>query len=158
MPPTNGAYDVGSTWISSHRDPSAPSSSAASRTIRRMSASPRTQARAASYSRWNRNHPRASAVSNRGGQSVVSDDGSRMPCCAARSRTVADPHRAGEVQVEVGLGQVRDGPLGRSGRVAHSASESSSYGSSMTCTAASSAEAPAPSMPTSSPTRSFSSS
>ena len=89
MPPTNGAYEVGSTWISSHRDPSAPSSSAASRTIRRMSASPRTQARAASYSRWNRNQPRASAVSNRGGQSVVSDDGSRMPCCAARSRTVA---------------------------------------------------------------------
>ena len=48
MPPTNGAYDVGSTWISSHRDPSAPSSIAASRTIRRMSASPRTVARAAS--------------------------------------------------------------------------------------------------------------
>ena len=48
IPPTNGAYDVGSTWISSQRDPSAPSSSAASRTIRRMSASPRTHARAAS--------------------------------------------------------------------------------------------------------------
>lgn len=48
MPPTKGAYDVGSTWISSQRDPSAASSAAASRTIRRMSSSPRTQALAAS--------------------------------------------------------------------------------------------------------------
>ena len=48
MPPTNGAYDVGSTWISSQRDPSAASSCAASRTMRRISASPRTHARAAS--------------------------------------------------------------------------------------------------------------
>ena len=47
-PPTKGAYDVGSTWISSRPDPSAASSSAASATIRRMSASLRTHARAAS--------------------------------------------------------------------------------------------------------------
>ena len=48
---------------------------------------------------------------------------------AVPPRQVTDgrhPHRAGEVQVEVGLGQVRDGPLGLSGRVAHSTSESSS--------------------------------
>lgn len=48
MPPTKVAYDVGSTWISSQREPSAPSSRAASRTIRRIWASPRTQWRAAS--------------------------------------------------------------------------------------------------------------
>ena len=48
IPPTKGAYDVGSTWISSQREPSAPSSVAASRMMRRMSASPRTQCRAAS--------------------------------------------------------------------------------------------------------------
>ena len=67
MPPTKGAYDVGSTWISSQRDPSAASSSAASRTMRRRSASSRTQARAASYSRWNRNQPRSSRALSCGG-------------------------------------------------------------------------------------------
>ena len=90
----------------------------------------------------------------------VGRQGRRQPDAVLRRQLAhrTDPHGAGEVQVEVGLGQVRDGPLGRSGRVAHSESESSSYGSSMTCTAASSADAPAPSIPTSSPTRSFSSS
>jgi hypothetical protein len=48
MPPTNGAYDVGSICISSQPEPSAASSAAASSTIRRMSSASRTQARAAS--------------------------------------------------------------------------------------------------------------
>ncbi len=47
-PPTKGAYDVGSTCISSQREPSAASSSAASRTMRRIARSSRTTARAAS--------------------------------------------------------------------------------------------------------------
>src|SRR6478672_5453005 len=89
MPPTNGAYDVGSTCSSSHRDPSAASSRAASRTIRRRSASSRTQARAASYRRWKRNQPRSSRALSRGGQPLVSASGSRMPCLAASSRTVS---------------------------------------------------------------------
>ncbi len=47
-PPRYGAYDVGSTWISSQPDPSRASSSAASCTSRRTSASPRTTERAVS--------------------------------------------------------------------------------------------------------------
>ncbi|CPU65913.1 Uncharacterised protein [Mycobacteroides abscessus] len=88
MPPTNGAYDVGSTWISSRPDPSAASSCAASSTMRRMSASDRTHARAASYRRWNRNQPR-SVGGRRSGSPSTSAWGSRTPYCAARSRNVS---------------------------------------------------------------------
>ena len=81
-----------------------------------------------------------------------------MPCCAASSRTVATRIEPVKCRCRCALGRVRDGPLALSGRVAHSTSESSSIGSSMMCMAASSADAAAPSTPTSSPTRSFSSS
>lgn len=47
-PPSRGAYDVGSTWISSQPEPSAASSSAASRTSRWMSSGVRRQERAMS--------------------------------------------------------------------------------------------------------------
>ncbi len=47
-PPSHGAYDVGSTWISSQPEPSRRSSSAASSTSRRTAASVRTTLRAAS--------------------------------------------------------------------------------------------------------------
>ncbi len=48
MPPSSGAYEVGSTWISSQPLPSRTSSSAASRTRRRMSSGSRRHERAAS--------------------------------------------------------------------------------------------------------------
>ena len=44
--------------------------------------------------------------------------GRRMPCCSARSRSVLDAHRAGEVQVQVGLGQVA-APGAACGSVCH---------------------------------------
>ena len=47
-PPSRGAYEVGSTWISSQPEPSARSSSAASRTSRWMSSGVRRQDRAMS--------------------------------------------------------------------------------------------------------------
>ncbi|KNB50083.1 hypothetical protein AC230_25615 [Streptomyces caatingaensis] len=47
-PPSRGAYDVGSTWISSQPEPSRTSSSAASRTSRWMSSGERRQERAMS--------------------------------------------------------------------------------------------------------------
>ena len=70
MPPKCAAYPLGSTWISSQRDPSAASSSAASRTSRRTSSSVRSTDRATSYSRWNRNQPFSSAADSSGGQSL----------------------------------------------------------------------------------------
>lgn len=48
MPPTHGAYEVGSTCISRRTDPSFASSSTASRTMRRMADSERTRWRAES--------------------------------------------------------------------------------------------------------------
>ena len=47
-PPSSGAYEVGSTWISSHPEPSATSSMAVSRTRRWMSSGERRQDRAMS--------------------------------------------------------------------------------------------------------------
>lgn len=101
---------------------------------------PRTHARAASYSRWKRNQPRSSAASKCRGQSWVRAAGGRTTVLLGEVADGLHPHGPGEVQVQVSLGQVRHGPLGRSGRLAHS--ESLSSGSrSMTCIAASSAEA-----------------
>ena len=87
-------------------EPSARSSCAACRSARRASSGPRSTERAVSYSRWNRNQPRSSVpLSRGGGLCSVSAWGSRMP----RSRGELDqrrmPHRAGEVQVQVRLGQ-----------------------------------------------------
>ncbi len=87
-PPSIGAYDVGSTWISSHPEPSRTSSSAASRTSRWMSSGSRRHDRAASYSRWKRNQPRSSVARSFGGSPLVRASGRCTPYLSARSSSV----------------------------------------------------------------------
>jgi hypothetical protein len=88
MPPYLAAKPDGSACNSSQPEPSARSSSAISRISRRKSAGVRSTERAVSYSRWNRNQPRSSAVDSRGGHSSVRAGGSAMPCCPASSTMV----------------------------------------------------------------------
>ncbi len=84
IPPNRPAKPDGSIWISSHREPSARSSSAVSVTSRRTSAGVRSTERAVSYSRWNRNQPRSSVPLRCGGQSSASAGGSRASDAASR--------------------------------------------------------------------------
>ena len=86
-PPTCGAYEVGSTCISSLCEPSFLSSSTASSIIRRIIVSVRTNARAVSYARWNLNHPLLSAGTFIASFSVKYD-GSRICFSSASSSRV----------------------------------------------------------------------
>jgi hypothetical protein len=88
MPPKRLAKPDGSAWTSSQPDPSAASSSAISRTSRRISAGRRSIERAMSYSRWNRNQPRSSTVDSTGGHSSLRAGGRLIPCSLASSTMV----------------------------------------------------------------------
>ena len=105
-PPSRGAYEVGSTWISSQpravprrppRRPRAPAAGCprapAGRTARCRTAAGSGTSRAR---RW----PAASAARRR-----VSASGRCTPYLSASSSRVAGPHRPGEVQVQMGLRQ-----------------------------------------------------
>ncbi len=111
-PPSLGAYEVGSTWISSQREPSFRSSSAASRTRRRMSSADLMHERAASYRRWKRNQPRSSVARSRGGSPARQGVGQRLgeshPVLVGQFQQGAGPHGPGEVQMQMGLRQLRD--------------------------------------------------
>ena len=130
MPPTNGAYDVGSTWISSHRDPSAPSSSGG---LAHDPAHVRLAAHAGPRGVVQPLEPEPAAlvggVEPRRPVAWSATTGSRMPCCAARSRTVSTRIEPVKCRWRWALGRSVTDRWRRSGRVAHSVSESSSYGS-----------------------------
>ena len=107
-PPSSGAYEVGSTWISSQPEPSLTSSSAASRTSRWMSSGARRHDRAASYSRWKRNQPRSSVARSFGGSRAGQRLGQPHAVLVGEFQQGGGPHRPGEVQVQMGLRQLGD--------------------------------------------------
>ena len=101
-PPTNGAYDVGSTWISSRPDPSAASSAAASRDDPpHVGLAAHARARGVVQAL----EPEPAALVGGHPQRVVVEQRVRQPDAVRRGEVGErrDPHRPGEVQVQVRL-------------------------------------------------------
>ena len=114
-PPTNGAYDVGSTWISSRPDPSAASSCG------RLVDDPahvRLGAHARPGGVVQALEPEPAALVRRDAQRVVVEQrrGSRMPWRAARSASVDDRIEPVKCRCRWALGSRRRGRGRRSRR------------------------------------------